>query len=118
MNRLIRTGLRVVGVAALVVPTVLAANQPVISVHHNLSGQLSALTDGTQPPAPPVPLHPPTTVADGTQPPAPNGPMKPPTMVADGTQPPAPNGPMKPPTMVADGTQPPAPNGPMRPPVA
>jgi hypothetical protein len=127
MNRTIRTGLLSFGIAVFVMPVLCARTQPRVSATASTAIQASTFADGTQPPAPNGPVHPPSSLAwslDGTQPPAPNGPIhRPPSMARfiDGTQPPAPNGPIhRPPSMARfiDGTQPPAPNGPVHPPIA
>ena len=96
MNRNIRTGLLVLGIAGLVVPAAYSRTRPLLPASAGASIQVSSpidgtttpnlvftgrLLDGTQPPAPPVPMHPPVAHAslfDGTQPPAPPVPMHPP----------------------------------------
>jgi len=102
MNRTIRKSLLAIGIAALAVPAIYARTQTLLPNQGHVSAPMLMLVDGTQPPAPPVPMHPPAAYAlamDGTQPPAPPVPMHPPsfTSAKDGTQPPAPPVPMHPP---------------------
>ena len=102
MNRTIRTSLLAIAIAGLVVPAIHARTHTPLTINGHISVPTRMVVDGTQPPAPPVPMHPPAAYAvlmDGTQPPAPPVPMHPPsfTSAKDGTQPPAPPVPMHPP---------------------
>jgi hypothetical protein len=82
MNRTIRTGVLIIGIAGLALPALCARTQAMNSTHQVASAHGSGLLDGTQPPVPPKkPL-----LLDGTQPPVP--PKKP--LMLDGTQPPVP----------------------------
>jgi hypothetical protein len=81
MNRTVRTGLLVLGFAALVVPAAYSRTQRTASMHGSSVVQPHALVDGTQPPV--TPKKP--MMLDGTQPPV--TPKKP-VALLDGTQPP------------------------------
>jgi hypothetical protein len=82
MNRTIRTGVLIIGIAGLALPALYARAQPMNSTHQMASTHGSGLLDGTQSPVPPKePL-----LLDGTQPPVP--PKRP--LLLDGTQPPVP----------------------------
>jgi hypothetical protein len=77
MKRIVRVGVLVLGIAALVVPGALSRTLPLSPAPTGSS----MIPDGTQPPVPSGPMKPPASRAwalDGTQPPVPSGPMKPP----------------------------------------